>query len=180
MSSGEYFFRSDFADILQGLVFEYVPSGVYIWKLCFPLFDPFGPNLTFSERLHQEKGFVAKGAKTEEAIVEFALASPEAQDVFGRQKSIELSEFIRDIELLPYDWRSTRVALIHAASLALIGEVAHAAALMAKFPAASVLGNRDLAAYEDLQTSLHQGLESVQAMLAHVRQKNLLTLGLSQ
>lgn len=59
-NSGIYFFRGDFEYIIQGAALEYVPHGLYIWSFSFPLFDFFGPNLSFSKRL-AEKPFVEKG-----------------------------------------------------------------------------------------------------------------------
>lgn len=181
LSSGPYYFRSDFDHVLQGLCFEYVPRGVYIWRFCFPLFDFAGLNLTFSERLCQQKGFVAKGAMSEEAIVDFAMSSPEAQSVFDRNKSIDLPEFIHGIESLPYDWHDTHAALIYAASLVLTGQdVQRATRMLDKLAAASVLGPRALAGCNRLRESLHQGLEPARALLDQVRQENMRTLGLAR
>jgi hypothetical protein len=44
-SHNGYFFRGDFDHVLQGVLFEYVPTGLYVTNFRFPLFDPFGPNL---------------------------------------------------------------------------------------------------------------------------------------
>ncbi len=179
LSSGPYFFRADFDYVLQGLCFEYVPRGVYIWRFCFPLFDFVGLNLTFSARLCQQKGFVAKGAMSEEGIVDFAMSSPEAHSVFDRNKSIDLPEFIHGIEARPYNWHESRVALIYAASLVLIGQDVRAASLLDKLAAKSVLGVRDTAGCDCLRASLHQGLEPARALLEQIRQENMQTLGLA-
>ena len=181
LSSGPYFFRSDFDYVLHGLCFEYVPRGVYIWRFCFPLFDFAGINLTFSERLSQQKGFVAKGAMSEEAIVDFAMTSPEALSVFDPNKSIDLPEFIRGIESLPFDWHDTHVALIYAASLVLMGQnVQSATSLLDKLAAASVLGPKALAGCNLLRASLRDGLEPARVVLDQVRQENMETLGLAR
>lgn len=180
LSSGPYHFRADFDHVLEGLNFEYVPRGVYIWRFCFPLFDLAGLNLTFSERLFQQKGFVAKGAMSEEAIVDFAMASPEAHSVFDRHTSIDLPEFIHRIESLPYDWHNTHAALIYAASLVLLGQdVQRATSLLDKLAGASVLGVRSLAGCDRLRASLHQGLEPARALLDQMRQENMRALGLA-
>lgn len=180
LSSGPYHFRSDFDHVLEGLNFEHVPRGVYIWRFCFPLFDLAGLNLTFSERLFQQKRFVAKGAMSEEAIVDFAVSSPEAQSVFDRSKPIDLPDFIHSIESLPYDWCDTHAALIYAASLVLLGQdVQRATSLLDKLVGASVLGARSLAGCDRLRASLRQGLEPARALLDQVRQENMRTLGLA-
>ena len=54
-----YFFRTDFEHILRGVLLEYVPRGVYVTNFLFPLFDPVGPNLMYSnrtERSHWTRG----------------------------------------------------------------------------------------------------------------------------
>lgn len=181
LSSGPYYFRSDFDHVLEGLNFEYVPRGVYIWRFCFPLFDLAGLNLTFSERLCQQKGFIAKGAMSEEAIVDFAMSSPEAQSVFDRSKPIDLPEFIRSIESLPFDWRDTHAALIYAAALVLLGQdVQRVTSLLDRLATASVLGARSLAGCNRLRASLREGLEPARALLDEVRQENMRTLGLAR
>lgn len=180
LSSGPYYFRSDFDHVLEGLNFEYVPRGVYIWRFCFPLFDFAGLNLTFSERLCRQKGFVAKSAMSEEAIVDFAMSSPEAQNVFDRNNPIDLPEFIHSIESLPYDWRDTHAALGYAASLVLLGQnVQRATSLLDRLATASVLGARSLAGCDRLRASLHQGVEPARALLDQVRQENMRALGLA-
>ena len=82
-NSAGYFFRGDFEHVLRGVVFEYVPRGLYVWEFRFPLFDFFGPNLLYSTRLSERAGFIGKGEMSEEGIVEFVMSSPEASRSTG-------------------------------------------------------------------------------------------------
>jgi hypothetical protein len=118
---------------------------------------------------------------SEEAIVDFAMSSPEAQSVFDRSKSIDLPEFMRGIESLPFDWHDTHVALIYAASLLLMKQdVQRATSLLDKLSAASVLGPKALAGCSRLRVSLREGLEPARALLDQMRQENMETLGLTR
>lgn len=180
VNSGAYFFRADFDYVLQGLCFEYAPRGVYISKFLFPLFDSAGLNLTFSERLLQQKGFVAKGSMTEQGIVDFAMNSPEAGAVFDPVESIGLSGFINGIESLPYDWRSTRVALIYAEALILNGQPALAANILDGLASIAVLSANDLLTCNHVMGKLKEDSKSACAMLDQVRQENLKTLRLTK
>ena len=176
--SGSYYFRPDFEHILQGLCFDYTPKGVYVSTLCFPLFDFFGINLTFSNRIEQQGGFIANGSMTEEAAVNYVLSSPEARAVFDRNKSIDLSEFTTNIESLPYDWQRTRIAPIYIAAMLMLGHEVRTTRLFKAFPAASVLGVSDLSAWERLREKLQQGPEPAVALLNEVRHENIRALGL--
>jgi len=125
-NSGTYFFRGDFEYILQGAALEYVPRGLYIWSFSFPLFDFFGPNLSFSKRL-AEKPFVEKGEMNESEIVDFVLSAAEVRAQFQRDFALTLDEFVRFVET--GHARSPRARLMQAAALILLGQGETAASL---------------------------------------------------
>lgn len=177
-SSASYYFRPDFENVLQGLCIEYTPRGVYVSTLCFPLFDFFGINLTFSKRIEHQGGFIADGSMTEEAAVDFLLSSPEVTKLIACDKTIELSEFISGMELLPYDWQRTRIAPIYLAAKLLQGQDVRTTALFKTFPAASVLGSSDMSAWKRLQEKLQIGLEPAKTLLEQVRYENMQKLSL--
>jgi len=118
--SGVYFFCGAYDHVLQGVVLEYVPRGLYVWRFRFPLFDFAGPNLAYSDRL-AEGAFIGKGEMSEESIVEYVTSSPEGRDAFGKQEPMHLSDFVKylvesDALLSPH------AKLIHAAALILLDE----------------------------------------------------------
>jgi hypothetical protein len=174
LNSGVYFFRPDFEHILRGVVLEYVPRGLYIWNFRFPLFDFFGPNLGYSDRL-PGSAFIGKGEMSEEAIVDFVMASPEARHAFG-DASLGLSEFVQylqesDCLLNPH------ARLIHAAALVLLGQELLAADMLDEIP--SILHPSDVPHWNRLRASLREGPEAAQALLDQVRQENLRAFGLA-
>jgi len=127
-NSGVYFFRPDFEHILRGVVLEYVPRGLYIWNFRFPLFDFFGPNLGYSDRL-PGSAFIGTGEMSEVAIVDFVLTSSEGQQAFGASEPMDLSEFVRYLQesdcLL-----NLHARLIYAAALVLLDQGSRAADML--------------------------------------------------
>lgn len=173
-SSDVYFFRDDFEHILTGVVFEYVPSGLYIWNFRFPLFDFFGPHLTFSKRL-QERPFIGKGEMAEAAIVDFVMASPEVQQTFAAKLPMGLQEFFGQ-SLLDFDpRRNPRFQFIQAAALVLLGQDLRAAQLLNEIPIN--LNPKHIPYWNQLSKSLQQGHEAALLLLENVRKENLRTLG---
>jgi len=173
-NSGVYFFRGDFEHVLQGVALEYVPRGLYIWNFRFPLFDFFGPNLTYSNRL-RERPFIQKEEMSEEAIVDYVMASPEARDAFRIGTPMGLSEFAQYME--NSGMRNPHVQLIYAAALVLLGEELRAADLLNELP--PNLHPTDIPHWNQLKTSLRQGPEAARLLLDQVRQKNLQALGVA-
>lgn len=171
-SSGVYFFRGDFEYILQGVVLEYVPRGLYIWNFRFPLFDFFGPNLSYSNRL-PERAFIGKGEMSEAAIVEHVMDAVEVRDAFGAGVSMSVVEFVQFLEL--GHLRSPHARLIYAAALVLLGQDARAAELLDELPL--VLHPKDVPHCTQLRETLRQGHEVARVLLDQVRQENLQALG---
>lgn len=173
-SSGVYFFRGDFEFILQGIVLEYVPRGLYVWSLLFPLFDFFGPNLTYSSRLPR-RAFFAKGEVSEDDIVDLVLASPDVRHAFDPASSpMTVAGFVHHLlgsNLL----LNPHVQLMHAASLVLLGKDSEAASMLEKLP--SILHPKDIPHCKQLKESLMQGHEAARILLASVREGNLKMLG---
>jgi hypothetical protein len=172
-SSGVYFFRPDFEYILRGVVLEYVPRGLYIWNFRFPLFDFFGPNLGYSDRL-PGGDFIGKGEMSEEAIVDFVMASPEARHAFG-DAPMDLPEFVRylqesDCLLNPH------AQLIYAAALVLLGQGERAVDMLEEI--LPTLHPSDIPHLNQLMSSLQEGPEAARKLLDEIRQENLRAFGL--
>jgi hypothetical protein len=168
-----YFFRGDFEHVLRGVVLEYVPRGVYIWDFRFPLFDFFGPHLSYSDRL-PVRPFIGKGEMSEEAIVDFVMATPEARDAFGADVAMSLSEFVPFVESA--DLRNPHARLIHAAALTLLGQDSRAADLLNEIP--PTLHPSDVSNWNQLRESFREGPQAARKLLDEVRQKNLKAFGL--
>ena len=172
-NSGVYFFSGDFEHVLRGIVLEYVPRGLYIWDFRFPLFDFFGPNLSYSDRL-PEGAFIGKGEMSEEAIVDYVLASPKAQNAFGADTPMSLSEFVQ--YLLESDCLlNPHARLIYAAALILLSQESRAADMLDELP--PILHPKDVPRCNLLRESLRKGPEAARAILDQVRQENLRAFG---
>jgi hypothetical protein len=175
-SCGTYFFRGDFEHIIEGVVLEYVPKGLYIWDFRFPLFDFFGSHLTFSRRL-QDHAFIAKGEKSEEAIVDLVMTSPEVRCTFDADTPMRLSEFY-DQYLLEIDpLRNPHLLLVKSAALVLLGQEARAADVLSELP--PTLHSKHIPHWNQLKASLQQGQEAARMLLDQVRLENLRTLDLT-
>lgn len=172
-SCGVYFFRGAFEYVLRGIVLDYTPRGVYISDFRFPLFDFAGPNLLYSDRL-PERPYIEKGEMSEEAIVDFVMASPEARDAFGTDTPMGLEEFVQ--HLLQSDCLlNPHARLIHAAAMVLLGEESNAAKLLDELP--PILHPKDLPRCHLLREKLRQGPEAARMLLDQVRQENLQAFG---
>lgn len=175
-SSAGYFFRGDFEYVLRGVHFEYVPRGFYISNFRFPLFDFAGPNLLYSDRLHERSGFIGKNEMSEEAIIDFVLSSPEARSAFD-SAPMGISEFAQFLEAAPGLLRNSHGRLIHAATLVLLGQESRAAGLLEDLVPA--LHPTDITNCNLLRTKLQQGPAEARALLEQVRVKNLRVLGVA-
>jgi hypothetical protein len=173
-NSGVYFFRAGFEHILRGVVFEYVPRGVYIADFRFPLFDFGGANLLYSNRL-PERPFIGKGEMSEEAIVDFAMVSPEARSAFGTDAPMGLLEFVQYL-LVSDCLLNPHAQLIHAVALILLGQGSRAEDMLDEIR--STLHPSDVPHWNRLRSSLQEGPEAVRRLLNEVRQKNLRAFGL--
>jgi hypothetical protein len=176
LNSRGYFFRGDFEYILQGVLLEYVPRGLYIWNFRFPLFDFFGPHLTYSNRL-LERPFIGKGEMSEEAIVDHVLASPDVRQTFDADSPMSLLEFDQYL-LESGSFRNPHAKLVHAEALVLLGQESQAADLLNEPP--PNLHPTDIPHWNQLRTSLQQGHEAARMLLDQARQKNLQTLGVAR
>ena len=176
-NSAGYFFRGDFEHVLRGVVFEYVPRGLYVWEFRFPLFDFFGPNLLYSTRLSERAGFIGKGEMSEEGIVDFVMSSPEAQGAFAPDKPAEVPDFIGFLESTPNILRNAHARLIHASAVLLAGQEARAAAMLDEL--APALTEQDAANCNLLRTNLRQGSAQACALLEQVGRENLRVLGVA-
>jgi hypothetical protein len=172
-SSGVYFFRGDFEYVLRGVVLEYVPRGIHLWDFWFPLFDFFGPNLNYSDRL-TVGAFIGKGEKSETEFVDHVLASPEAQVAFWKEPPPSLSDFVR--YLLSSDaLLNPHARLIQAASLFLMDQASQAVTLLDEIR--TTLHPSDVPHWERLRDCLRLGPEAALELLEQVRQRNLKILG---
>lgn len=172
--TGGYFFREEFEHVLRGILFEYMPRGVHLWHFRFPLFDFFGENLLYSNRLAVD-GFIAKDELSEEAIVDRVFSQPELFEALRPGPPTSLQHFLHFLEgseamLNPH------AHLVYASGLVLALEDARAKdVLSAILPR---LSTRDTENCRKLQASLEQGAEAAIALLDDVRQKNLMSFGL--
>ena len=173
-SSDVYFFRGAFEDVLRGIILDYTPRGVYISDFRFPLFDFAGPNLLYSDRL-PDRPYIENGEMSEEALVDFVLASPEARDAFGSDTPVSLTEFVQYL-VESKGARNPHSQLIYAASLILLGEESRAAKLLDELP--PILHPKDVPRCQLLQEKLRQGPEAARQLLDQVRKENLRELDL--
>jgi hypothetical protein len=175
-NSGVYFFRDDFEHILQGVVLEYVPRGVYVGNFLFPMFDPFGPHLSYSSRL-AEHPFIAKGEMSELSIVDFVMDKPELRSILVDDKPMSLIKFFNE-HLLEFDARrNPHFQLVQAAALVLLGEDVRAAKVLSNPP--PTLHRTDVPHWNQLEASLKQGPEAARALLDGVRKTNMQKLGIA-
>lgn len=167
-SSGGYFFRQDFDYVIQGVFFEYVPRGVYMYDFKFPLFDFFGINLLYSDRL-SNRPFIGKGEMSEKEIVDYAITSPEVKRNFDADRSMSLKDLL-------YFLDSGRIAnphahLIRASTLVLLGESDSASKSLDEV--GPLLHPADVADYLNLKNALGEGQGAAESLLEDVRQKNI-------
>lgn len=167
-SSGGYFFRRDFDYVVQGVFFEYVPRGVYIYDFKFPLFDFFGVNLLYSDRLSNSP-FIGKGEMSEKEIVDHVITSPEVKRNFDADRSMNLQDLL-------YFLDSGRIAnphahLIRAATLVLLGESDLASKSLDEV--GPRLHPADVADYLNLKNALEKGEGAAESLLENVRQENI-------
>lgn len=174
-SSGVYFFRGAFEQVLRGIVFDYTPRGVYISDFRFPLFDFAGPNLLYSDRL-PERPYIEKGEMSDEAIVDFVLATPEARDAFGVDTPVSLAEFVQYL-LQSNCLLNPHARLIHAAAMVLLGQEAEAMKLLDELPL--TLHPKDVPRCHLLREKLRQGSGAARMLLEEIRQENLRAFGVA-
>jgi hypothetical protein len=175
-SSAGYFFRGDFEDVLSGVLLEYVPSGLYIYDFKFPLFDSAGPNLTYSDRL-VGRDFIGKGEMSEQAVVDYILASPEAVKTFMNNAPLSVSEFVDYLVESNKCVRSPHARLIYASALILLGEESRAADILDELP--PMLHRTDVPHCHLLSNCLRQGSEAARTLLDQTKEKNLHAFGLA-
>jgi len=167
-----YFFRTDFDHVLQGVLLEYVPRGVYVMNFRFPLFDPAGPNLMYSNRT-PGSGFIGKDELSEDELVEYILSVPELHRSLLTDPPISLDEFIHYLSSL----QNEHARFVHAAALVLLREDGEALRVMEAIDPRKIHASRK-DSYELLLTSLRQGSSDALVFLERVRDHNLSTFGL--
>jgi hypothetical protein len=178
--SDRYFFRSDFEYVLRGIAFEYTPGGLYIWDFRFPLFEFFGLNLSYSDRLYERSGYIKKGEMSEEDIVGFIMSSPEARGAFGSDKPETMLDFIRFVDFKPSVLAgSTSARLTYASALLLSGQDSRAAIMLDELQNNPAMTKHDVVNCTLLRTKLRQGPAEVRALLDQVRRVNLRELGVA-
>jgi len=168
-----YFFRMDFDHVLQGVLLEYVPRGLYVTNFRFPLFDPAGPNLLYSNRT-PGSGFVGKNELSEAELVEHVLSVPELHGSLLTDPPISLSGFIEYLSKL----QNEHARFIHAAALTLLHQDEEALRVIEAIDPKKIhISRKD--SYELLLTSLRQGSSDALTFLRHVRDQNLRAFGLA-
>jgi hypothetical protein len=95
--SGGCFFRKDCGLVLHGVLLEDRPQGIYLWHFRFPLFDAFGENLLYSNRL-QHGGFIEKDELADEQVVERVLAQPELAEALRPGSPMSLHSFLHYLQ----------------------------------------------------------------------------------
>lgn len=168
-----YFFRTDFDHILQGVLLEYVPRGLYVTNFRFPLFDPAGPNLMYSNRT-PGSGFVGKDELTEAGLVEHVLSVPELRSSLLTDPPISLNEFIDYLPRL----QNEHARLMHAAALILLHQDGDALRVVEAIDPRKIHATQK-DGYQLVLTSLKQGSSEALSFLNCVREKNLRAFGMA-
>ena len=166
-----HFFRASFEHILQGVLLEYVPRGLYVTNFRFPLFDPAGPHLSYSNRT-PGSGFVGKDELSEQELVDHVLSVPELQQSLVIGPPMSLIQFIDYLPRLQNEY----ARLMHAAALILLRQEDDALQVMEAIDPkrihASQKGN-----YELLLTSLRQRSPDALNLLERARDQNMRAFG---
>lgn len=170
-SHDDYFFRAGFEHILQGVLLEYVPRGVYVTNFRFPLFDPIGPSLLYSNRT-PGSGFIGKDELSEEAFVDHVLSVPELDQSLVTGPIMSLNDFIDYLPRL----RNEHARLIHAATLVLLRKDDEARGVMDAIDRKQ-LHSSDTKNYEILFRSLKERSEEALDFLKAARERNLRAFG---
>jgi hypothetical protein len=173
-SHNGYFFRADFDHVLQGVLFDYVPTGLYVTNFRFPLFDPFGPNLLYSNRT-PGSGFVGKDDSTEEGLIELVFSVPELRGSLLTEPPISLNEFMDYLQRL----QSENARFMHAAALTLLCQDEDALRIAEAIDPRKIHPTRK-ESYELLLTSLRQGSSEALSFFDAVRERNLRAFGLAR
>lgn len=168
-----YFFKVDFEHILQGVLLEYVPRGLYVTNFRFPLFDPAGPNLMYSDRT-PGSGFVGKDELSEEELIEHILSVPELRGSLVTDTPISLNAFIDHLPRL----QNEHARFMHAAALILLHENDEALHVMERIDPKRIHASRR-ECYELLLASLKQRSSEALSFLGRVRERNLRAFGLA-
>lgn len=168
-----YFFRTDFEHILRGVLLEYVPRGVYVTNFLFPLFDPVGPNLMYSNRT-PGSGFMGKGELSEAALVDHVLSVPELHRSLVTDPPMSLEDFM---DYLP-GLRNEHARLMQAAALILLRQDDGALEVLDTIGAQ--LHSSEAESYRLLRASLQQRSSDAIEYLECVRRENLRAFGLGR
>lgn len=172
--SGGYFLRANFEHVLRGVLFEYVPRGVYVWNFSFPLFDFFGENLLYSNRL-SERAFFGKGELSDDALVGAVLAQAEVQDALRPVAPTSLQQFLTSLRGSDA-MLNEHAQLVFAAGLVLEGDDVQAVNIMDGIGPG--LSARDIEHSSRLREALKESHEVAIRLLSEVRAKNLSAFGL--
>jgi len=182
-SSSGYFFHSDFEYMLRGVVFNFVPGGVYIYEFRFPLFGSVDfLHLSYSDRLSERAGYIGKGEMSEKEIIDFIMSSPEGRRALAPfDKLTELPDFVHYLESAAGLSRRVLLRLIHIPALLLLGQESRAAGLLDDFgkDAEDLLHEREIAYLNLLRASFRQGSAAVRTLLDQIRLENMQKLGLA-
>lgn len=169
-----YFLRANFEHVLRGVLFEYVPRGVYVWNFSFPLFDFFGENLLYSNRL-SERAFFGKDELSDNALVEAVLAQTEVQDALRPGAPTSLRQFLTSLRGSDA-MLNGHAQLVFAAGLVLEGDDVQAVNIMDGIGPG--LSARDTEHSHRLREALKESHEVAIRLLSDVRAKNLGAFGL--
>lgn len=171
--SAGYIYNCDYNYILKGICLEYVPSGLYIWEFKFPLFDFFGPNLSYSRRYTQRLGFIGKDEMNENEIVEYIMSSPETVASFSPKNANALKEFI-DFTVSTVTLKNhAHVRLVRAAGLILAGEKLQALKELDDLTSKPIQNKKDEANSLLLKNYLCQNEQAALSLIKDVMQKNI-------
>jgi len=89
-----------------------------------------GHNLLYGARLSESAEFIKNNQMTETDVVDFLMSSPEVIQIFGVEKSLNITEFTFLLELTPGLLRNAHARLIYAAGLLLADQESLAASLL--------------------------------------------------
>ncbi len=167
--SSNSFFHNNFQHVLNGIHLEYVPGGIYLWHLVFPLYDNFGFNLLYSQRIAGDSGYIHTESKSNEEIANEVLSSSASQLVAEASDPLRISDFIGILERDPALLRNAHVRMTYGISLLLNHQEESA---LTNFRLAELgLKGRDIEDFKRISEALRMGRSAALLVLNDIQNR---------